>query len=53
MESRRSFLQKTALATTALGLFPAGQYAFNSMQELPVLRVGLIGVGLRGTNHLN
>ena len=53
MQSRRSFLQKTALATTALGLFPAGQYAFNSTRDTAPLRVGLIGVGLRGTNHLN
>ena len=53
MQSRRSFLQKTVLATTALGLFPAGQYAFNSTQDTALLRVGLIGVGLRGTNHLN
>ena len=53
MQSRRSFLQKTALATTALGLFPAGQYAFTTPAESGPLRVGLIGVGLRGTNHLN
>lgn len=53
MQSRRSFLQKTALATTALGLFPAGQYAFGPTGETPPLQVGLIGVGLRGTNHLN
>jgi len=52
MQSRRSFLQKTALATTALGLFPAGQYAFNTPRQDGPLRVGLIGVGLRGTNHL-
>lgn len=53
MQSRRSFLQKTALATTALGLFPAGQYAFSTPYQSGPLRVALIGVGLRGTNHLN
>ena len=53
MESRRSFLQKTALASTALGLFPSQKYAFSALGQQPLLRVGLIGVGLRGTNHLN
>ncbi len=53
MQSRRSFLQKTALATTALGIFPAGQYAFTPTEQAGPLRVGLIGVGLRGTNHLS
>ena len=53
MQSRRSFLQKTALATTALGLLPAGQYAWGIPRQEGPLRVGLIGVGLRGTNHLN
>ena len=53
MQSRRYFLQKTAMATTALGLFPTGQYAFGAPLKSRPLRVGLIGVGLRGTNHLN
>ena len=52
MQSRRSFIQKTALATTAMGLFPTGQYAFETLQQQGPLKVGLIGVGLRGTNHL-
>ena len=53
MQTRRSFIQKTALASTALGLFPAGQYAFAPLPDTAPLRVGLIGVGLRGTNHLS
>lgn len=53
MESRRAFLQKSALATAALGFFPATQYAFGGDTDGGMLRVGLIGVGLRGTNHLS
>lgn len=52
MGTRRSFLHKTALASTALGLFPSSQFAWPGRADGPVLRVGLIGVGLRGTNHL-
>lgn len=52
MQNRRTFLQKTALASAALGLMPGGQYAFSVKGQDKPLRVGLIGVGLRGTNHL-
>ena len=53
MQNRRTFLQKTALASASLGLFPIEQYGFSSSAAANPLRVGLIGVGLRGTNHLN
>lgn len=53
MHSRRSFLRNTALASTALGILPLGQYAQTAWPEDAPLRVGLIGVGLRGTNHLS
>jgi predicted dehydrogenase len=50
MKSRRSFIQKSALAGTAIALFPQlGMYGNSAKDKL---RVGLIGVGLRGTNHL-
>ena len=52
MTTRREFVKTGALITTGLALSPA----FTLAQELPIvnekLRVGLIGVGLRGTNHL-
>lgn len=50
MDSRRTFIRKTACAATAIGLSPSGLLA--GAADSPMLRVGLIGVGLRGTNHL-
>ncbi len=50
-ESRRSFLKKTAVVGTGLAAFP--QFAFGNVFSKQKLKVGLIGVGLRGTNHLN
>ncbi|MDG1571126.1 Gfo/Idh/MocA family oxidoreductase [Robiginitalea sp. M366] len=51
MESRRSFLRKSAFGATALGIYPLGQLQAAAPQT-ERLRVGLIGLGLRGTNHL-
>ncbi len=53
MESRRNFVKKTSLAGLALGTLPA--YTFGSVypKAKEILNVGMIGVGLRGTNHLN
>lgn len=53
MHTRRSFLEKMALTTSAVGLLPLSNYAFTGPDVAAPLRVGLIGVGLRGTNHLN
>jgi predicted dehydrogenase len=50
MESRREFVKKSALIGTGLALAPA--MSFSSVKK-EKLNVGLIGVGLRGTNHLN
>ena len=50
MNSRRTFLYKSAVAGSGLILSPHFAFAGSSGQE--VLRVGLIGIGLRGTNHL-
>ena len=50
MESRRSFICKSAFAGTGLLLYPQGSMFGNSSSDK--LGVGLIGVGLRGTNHL-
>ena len=52
MQSRRSFLEKMALTTAAVGLSPLTSHAFTGPEAATPLRVGLIGVGLRGTNHL-
>ncbi len=46
-------MKKTSLAGLALGTLPA--YTFGSVypKAKEILNVGMIGVGLRGTNHLN
>ena len=46
---RRDFIQKTALATS-LSLIP--NINFGSKPEDKKVRLGFIGVGLRGRNHL-
>ena len=51
MGSRRRFMKQTAVAGTGFMITP--QFAFKvPVVEKQVLNVGLIGVGLRGTNHL-
>lgn len=51
MGSRRRFMKQTAVAGTGIMITP--QFAFKAPKvEKSVLNVGLIGVGLRGTNHL-
>ena len=50
MNSRRNFIKKTAIVGAGIALAPSLTFGFNSPQKL---KVGMIGVGLRGTNHLN
>lgn len=52
MESRRSFLKKSTLAAGALGVYPLPEWTGHPPYFEGELRVGLIGLGLRGTNHL-
>ncbi len=49
--SRRDFIKTSAIVGAGLTLFP--QFAFGNPMSLQKLKVGLIGVGLRGTNHLH
>ncbi|MBZ0326833.1 MAG: Gfo/Idh/MocA family oxidoreductase [Altibacter sp.] len=53
MSSRRDFVKKTAILGTGIALSPQLTFGsgFNTSKEK--LNIGLIGVGLRGTNHLN
>lgn len=53
MSSRRDFVKKTALVGTGLALAPSISLGASFQMSKDRLRVGLIGVGLRGTNHLN
>ncbi|NND63490.1 MAG: Gfo/Idh/MocA family oxidoreductase [Flavobacteriaceae bacterium] len=53
MSTRRQFVKNTALIGTGITLAPHLTFANSSTQKIQNLKVGLIGVGLRGTNHLN
>mgnify|MGYP003631261872 CR=1 FL=1 len=50
MTTRRNFIRNTSIA--GLGLVAVPGFANNSFSAADKLNVGLIGVGLRGTNHL-
>jgi len=52
MSSRRDFIKKTALVGTGVTLLPNLAFGATSSNK-EKLQVALIGVGLRGTNHLN
>ena len=52
MDTRRSFLYKSAAAATALSLQPVVAFSQPRSAAASSLRVGLIGVGLRGASHL-
>ncbi len=53
MSSRRNFIKQTALVGTGISLAPHLALGNNSPHTDDKLNVALIGVGLRGTNHLN
>jgi predicted dehydrogenase len=46
---RRTFVKRTGLATAAIGILPAK----NLFAPNPKVRLGIIGTGLRGQNHLD
>ena len=50
MDSRRNFIKKTAIVGAGISLMPSFTFGINSRIEK--LKIGMIGVGLRGTNHL-
>ncbi|MEP2935010.1 MAG: Gfo/Idh/MocA family oxidoreductase [Gilvibacter sp.] len=52
MSSRRNFVKKTALIGAGIAIQPEISLASSLFDSQEKLRVGLIGVGLRGTNHL-
>lgn len=51
MSSRRDFIKKSAIIGTGIAMAPSLSYG--ATKSAKKLKVGLIGVGLRGTNHLN
>jgi len=52
-KSRRSFIKKTAIIGAGIFILPNFTYATTHNGSKDKLKVGLIGIGLRGTNHLN
>ena len=53
MKSRRNFIKKSAILGVGITLAPSVAFGANVNKKEEKLKVGLIGVGLRGTNHLN
>ena len=53
MNKRRSFIKKTALAGTAMATLPNYSFGISNSILKEKLNVGMIGVGLRGSNHMN
>ena len=52
MSTRRNFVKQTAALGAGIALAPQLTFG-NTNSTKEILNVGLIGVGLRGTNHLN
>ncbi len=53
MSTRRNFVKKTAVLSAGIALAPKLTFGRGLYPNKEKLNVGLIGVGLRGTNHLN
>jgi predicted dehydrogenase len=53
MSTRRNFVKKATIAGVGLSMFPNLTFSTTFSASKEKLKVGLIGVGLRGTNHLN
>ncbi|SDB59521.1 Predicted dehydrogenase [Flavobacteriaceae bacterium MAR_2010_188] len=53
MKSRRTFIKQTSIAGAGIALAPQLTFSTSKRSNQQKLKVGLIGVGLRGTNHLN
>jgi len=51
MSTRRNFIKKSAIVGAGIALSP--NLSFGATKNQQKLKVGMIGVGLRGTNHLN
>ena len=53
MNSRRNFIKKSAIAGAGIAMIPKVTFGMSTTKNEDKLKVGIIGVGLRGTNHLN
>ncbi|MEO6348472.1 MAG: Gfo/Idh/MocA family oxidoreductase [Aquaticitalea sp.] len=53
INNRRDFIKNVSLATAGIALLPNISFGITNGKSQDKLRVGMIGVGLRGTNHLD
>ena len=53
MKSRRNFIKRSAVIGAGISLAPNLVFPFNPKPATDRLKIAFIGVGLRGTNHLN
>ncbi|MFC5044827.1 Gfo/Idh/MocA family protein [Aquimarina hainanensis] len=53
MSTRRSFIKKSTLAGAGIAIAPAVTFGKTGKNKKGKLKVGVIGVGLRGTNNLD
>lgn len=53
MNHRRDFIKKTTLAGAGMATLPNLAFGISKTGMKSKLNVGMIGVGLRGTNHMN
>ncbi|MCM4156693.1 Gfo/Idh/MocA family oxidoreductase [Gramella sp. AN32] len=53
MNNRRKFIKDTALIAAGAVILPSLSFATGKKWHQSKLNIGMIGVGLRGTNHLN
>lgn len=52
MNQRRNFIKKTAITSAGIAILPNLSLGITGKKAAQKLKVGVIGVGLRGTNHL-
>ncbi|MDX1365029.1 MAG: Gfo/Idh/MocA family oxidoreductase [Arenibacter latericius] len=52
MNQRRNFIKKTAITSAGIAILPNLSLGNTGKKAAQKLKVGVIGVGLRGTNHL-
>jgi len=53
MNSRRNFIKKSVIAGAGIAMIPEVTFGMSTVKNEDKLKVGIIGVGLRGINHLN
>ena len=53
MSTRRNFIKKSTIAGAGVAMLPNLTFGITANNKKEKLKVGMIGVGLRGTNHLN